>query len=118
MSTSTAPVPTGAQLSPEPITQVGMGFWASKTLLSAIEMELFTQLAEHPQDLDTLRARAGLHRRSARDFFDALVALGFLERNGGGYPDTPHSDAVLDKRKTSYFGGVVRSGEARLLRVL
>src|SRR3954451_14101028 len=75
MSTSMASESTEAQLSPEHIMQVGMGFWASKTLLSAIEMELFTQLAERPQDLETLRGRVGLHPRAARDFFDALVAL-------------------------------------------
>src|SRR4051794_24540879 len=114
MSTSTAPVPTGAQLSPEHIMQVGMGFWASKTLLSAIEMELFTQLADHPQDLDTLRARAGLHPRSARDFFDALVALGFLERDGGVYRNAPDSDMFLDKGKPSYVGGILEMANARL----
>lgn len=54
--------------------QVGLGFWASKTLLSAIEMEVFTELARHPEDLGTLRERLSLHERSARDFFDALVA--------------------------------------------
>jgi hypothetical protein len=31
--------------------QVGLGFWASKTLLGAIEMEVFTELARHPEDL-------------------------------------------------------------------
>ena len=62
---------------PEHILQVGLGFWASKTLLSAIEMEVFTELARHPEDRDALSARLGLHERGARDFLDALVALGF-----------------------------------------
>jgi Dimerisation domain len=70
------------------IMQVGTGFWASKTLLSAVELELFTRLAEGPADLQTLTARLGLHPRSARDFLDALVALGFLERSGGEYSNT------------------------------
>src|SRR5687768_18535081 len=62
------------------ILQIGLGFWASKTLLSAVEMEVFTELAKGPEDLDTLQGRLGLHPRSARDFLDTLVALGFLER--------------------------------------
>src|ERR1700693_2582783 len=74
MTTSTESVSTSAPLSPEHIMQVGLGFWASKTLLSAIEMELFTQLANHPQDLETLRGRVGLHPRSAPDFPAAVVA--------------------------------------------
>ena len=83
MSTSTESLSTGRQLSPEHIMQVGLGFWASKTLLSAIEMELFTQLANHPQDLETLRGRTGLQPGSASDFLDELVGLGFIERTGG-----------------------------------
>jgi hypothetical protein len=42
---------------PERIMQVGLGFWASKTLLSAVEMEVFTELAKHPEDLATLQER-------------------------------------------------------------
>ena len=61
--------------SPISILQLGMGFLASKTVLSAIEMGLFTELANHSQSLETLQGRLGLHRRSARDFLDTLVAL-------------------------------------------
>jgi hypothetical protein len=65
------------QPSPDHIMQVGLGFWASKTLLSAVEMELFTELARHPEDAETLRERLGLHARSALDFLDSLVADAF-----------------------------------------
>jgi len=81
--------------SPEHIMQIGLGFWASKTLLSAVEMEIFTELAKHPEDLETLTGRLGLHPRSAQDFLDALVALGFLERNDGIYSNTPATDMFL-----------------------
>ena len=57
---------------------VGLGFWASKALLSAVEMELFTELAKHPGDLATLQARLNLHPRSARDFLDALAQCSTL----------------------------------------
>src|SRR6188472_1335358 len=77
---------------PDQIMQVGLGFWASKTLLSAIEMELFTELAVHPESGEVLRARLGLHPRSSEDFLDALVALGFLDRRDGCYYNTPSTD--------------------------
>jgi len=96
------------------IMQVGLGFWASKTLLSAVEMELFTELAKHPEDLQTLAGRLGLHPRSARDFLDALVALGFLERTDGTYSNTPSTDFFLDKRKPSYIGGMLEMANLRL----
>lgn len=99
---------------PDHILQVGLGFWASKTLLSAVEMEVFTELAKHPEDLETLRGRLGLHSRSARDFFDALVALKFLERRDGRYYNTPSTDFFLDKRKPSYIGGILEMANHRL----
>jgi hypothetical protein len=102
------------ELTPEHILKVGTGFWASKILLSAVEMGLFTELASHPQDLPTLQGRMGLHPRSARDFLDALVALGFLLRSGGQYANTPATDLFLDKRKPSYIGGILEMANHRL----
>ncbi len=106
---STDGVPT-----PEHILQVGLGFWASKTLLSAVEMELFTELAGKAEDLASLQGRLGLHPRSSRDFLDALVALGFLERTGEAYRNTPSTDLFLDKRKASYVGGILEMANHRL----
>ena len=101
-------------LTPEHILQTGTAFWASKTLLSAVEMEVFTELAKHPEDLDTLTGRLGLHPRSSRDFLDTLVALGFLERQDGVYSNTQETDLFLDKRKPSYIGGMLEMANQRL----
>jgi hypothetical protein len=102
------------QPTPDHILQIGFGFWASKTLLSAVEMELFTELARHPEDAETLRDRLGLHPRSCQDFLDALVALGFLDRREGTYFNTPSTDLFLDKRKPSYLGGILEMANHRL----
>lgn len=103
-----------ADITPEHILQVGLGFWASKTLLSAIELEVFTELARHALPLSELQGRLGLHLRSARDFFDALVATGFLERNENIYRNTPATDLYLDKRKPTYIGGILEMCNRRL----
>ncbi len=102
------------QPTPEHILQVGLGFWASKTLLSAIEMELFTELAKHPLSLAEIQGRLGLHPRSARDFLDALVALGFLERSDATYSNTAATELFLDKHKPTYVGGVLEMSNHRL----
>src|SRR4051812_15831500 len=100
--------------SPDHILQTGFSFWACKVLLSAVEIEVFTELAKHPLTLPELQGRLGLDQRSARDFFDALVATGFLERDNGVYRNTPASDLYLDKRKPSYMGGMLEMCNRRL----
>jgi len=101
-------------VTPEKILQMGFGFWASKTLLSAVELGLFTELAKGATDAETLRTRLRLHPRAARDFFDALVALGMLERQDGRYRNTAASGAFLDRAKASYVGGLLEMANARL----
>jgi hypothetical protein len=100
---------------PEAIMQLGTSFWASKTLLSAVELGLFTELAKAgPLDEAALRDRLGLHPRSSRDFFDALVALGMLERDNGTYANTQETEIFLDRAKPSYVGGLLEMLNARL----
>ncbi|MFI5345659.1 MAG: methyltransferase [Elusimicrobiota bacterium] len=115
MSVQTAaPRPAAAHPTPEKIMQLGMAFWASKTLLSAVELGVFTQLAQKPSNLEELTKRFDLHPRGARDFFDALVALGMLERRDGVYANTPETAAFLDRSKPSYMGGILEMANHRL----
>ena len=102
-------------VSPDGILQLGLGFWGSKTLLSAVELGVFTLLAEGPADEDTIRARLELHPRSSKDFLDALVALKMLERSeDGAYRNTPETELFLDRKKASYVGGILEMANARL----
>ena len=102
------------QVTPDAIMQLGLGFWGSKALLSAVELGLFSELAAGPLDGDALRERLGLHERSATDFLDALVALGMLEREDGRYSNTPATEVFLDRAKPSYVGGILEMANARL----
>jgi hypothetical protein len=99
---------------PDQILQIGLGFWSSKALLSAVEMGVFTELASGPQEFSKLAGRLGLHARSARDYLDALVALGLLHRVDGTYSNTRDTDMFLDRHKPSYVGGVLEMANARL----
>jgi predicted O-methyltransferase YrrM len=105
---------------PSHILQIGMGFLASKTLLSAVELELFTHLGAGAMSGAEIGARLGLHPRSLFDFLDALVSLGILERDGDGptgrYSNTPQSAAFLDKKSPAYVGGILEMANARLYR--
>jgi SAM-dependent methyltransferase len=101
-------------VNPDKIMQLGLGFWGSKTLLSAIEIGLFTELGNGPLTAQELTDRLKLHPRSARDFFDALVSLGMLERDNEVYTNTAETDHFLVRDKLSYLGGMLEMANERL----
>jgi hypothetical protein len=111
---------TSAPPDPTPILDVGFGFWPAKTLLSAVELGVFTELARAPRTRGELGDALKIHPRGALDLFDALVALGFLEREGSGeravYRNSALTDHYLDRAKPSYIGGILEMLNARLYR--
>ncbi|MBH1936425.1 methyltransferase [Streptomyces sp. AV19] len=99
------------------ILRIALGFQASQVLFAATRFGLFTELARGPLTGEELRLRLGLHPRSARDFFDTLVALGLLEREAGPdgrYANTPATGRYLDRGKTTYLGGALELYDNRL----
>ena len=103
---------------PSRIMQIGMGFWASKTLLTAVNMNLFTHLATGQKSGHQIQQLLGLHERSLFDFLDTLVALGFLQRTGikenAIYSNSQDADLFLDKNKLTYIGGILEMSNNRL----
>jgi len=101
-------------LAPDRLSRLGFGFRESKTLLSAVELGVFTALGEGPLDLAELSRRSGVHSRGARDFFDALVSLQLLTRDAQGrYANTPQCAQYLDRAKPGYIGGELEFANAR-----
>ena len=96
--------------------QLGLGFWGSKALLSAVELGLFTMLAaKGPMSAARITGEFALHPRSVRDFLDALVALGMLQRDKAGvYANSPETAAYLDRAKPEYVGGILEMASVRL----
>jgi len=102
------------------IIDTGFGFWQSKVLLTAIELEVFTHLGDRAQTGEALGSELGLHPRAIWDFFDALVSLGFLNRAGNGatalYSNTEETRIYLDKNRETYIGGILEMANDRLYR--
>ena len=105
-------------VTPAHILQIGLGFWASKTLLSAVELGLFTELANGPRTGKEIEEALGLHVRATYDFLDSLVSLGLLERDGNGpdakYSNTAETARFLDRNNPQYVGGILEMANARL----
>src|SRR5215468_4150996 len=94
--------------SPDAILQTAFSFWSSKVLLTAVEFGVFTKLANRRLTGAELGAELKLHPRAIADFFDALVAMKFLDREGDGaqakYFNTPETALFLDERSPRYVG--------------
>jgi hypothetical protein len=104
-------------IEPDRIMEVAHGFWAAKALFSAVELDLFTVLAGGALHGETLRQRLGMHERGSRDFFDALVALGLLERDPNGrYANSAEAELYLDRGKPTYVGAYLEMLSARTYR--
>lgn len=107
--------PVGEKVTHDRIMQTAMGFWSAKVLLTAVELGVFGALGAGKLDAEALRLRLGLHPRAARDFFDALVAQGMLERDDAGlYGNSPEAARFLDPAQPGYIGGIVEMFNARL----
>jgi 2-polyprenyl-3-methyl-5-hydroxy-6-metoxy-1,4-benzoquinol methylase len=107
-------------LHPASILQTAFGFWPSKVLLTAVELGLFTRLAGRQMAGAELGRELELHPRGIADFFDALVAMCYLQRHGNGpdarYENTPEGARFLDENSPSYIGGILVMLNARLFR--
>ena len=105
---------------PAAILQTAFSFWSSKVLLTGVEFGLFTRLANRQLTGQELGRELQLHPRGVADFFDALVAMGFLQRHGDGpdarYENTPEGARFLDEKSPNYIGGILVMLNARLFR--
>lgn len=108
----------GDPVSPIPIMEIGNGFFKSKILLTAVKLRLFTELTGSPMSGDQIRKHFKLHGRGLYDFLDALVAMGFLKREGlkedAVYENAPISYLYLDVNKENYLGGFLEMANDRL----
>ncbi len=105
---------------PSSILATAFGFWSSKVLLTAVQFGVFTHLGAGRMSGAQLGAQLGLHERAIYDFFDALVAMKFLERDGDGreaqYSNTPAGSMYLDSSSPRYIGGILEMLNARLFK--
>jgi hypothetical protein len=102
-----------SHITPDRLFSLGTGYRCAKVLLCAVELDVFTALDGRPRVAADLARVLGIHNRSACDFFDALVALGLLQRDTDGrYANTAEASLYLDQNKTTY--PVARPG--KLLR--
>ncbi len=111
---------SSGQPDPSKIMQIGMGYWASKAVLSAVNFGLFTMLAGQSKKMKEIKEALQFKTtdRHVYDWLDVLVSLGFLKREGllddAVYSDAPDTEMFLDEKKPSYIGGIFKMSNNRL----
>ena len=110
------------EITPSKIMQIGMGFWASKAMLTAVKLALYTMLAPRSLSEKQIKEKLGFNcsDRHVYDWLDTLVSLGFLERKGlledAVYSNAADTDLFLDKNKKTYMGGILEMADNRLYK--
>jgi SAM-dependent methyltransferase len=114
--------PANTPISPDAIFQIATGFWASKALMAAVELELFTKLSGGKQmTLKELQQTLEMEERPTDVFASALASLGLLQvtkkKDGERlFANSPVSEIFLDKSKDSYMGDIISMFDKRLYK--
>lgn len=102
-----APSPP-APPNPARIFQTLNAFQQSAALRAAIELDVFTAIAEGQAMVAGIARHAGASERGVRILCDYLTVLGFLTKNSTHYGLSPDAAVFLDRRSPAYMGTVVR----------
>ncbi|GGV55419.1 methyltransferase [Streptomyces spectabilis] len=97
------------ELTAAPLLQMATAFWVSKTLAAAVELELFTRLAEHQEaTLEEATASLRIEPRPAILLLTACTALGLLEKRESRYRNSALAEKFLVAGEPYYLGGLFR----------
>ncbi len=80
------------------------GFWESATLMTAIEVGLFTALDGGHNTIETAASAIDISPLNAERLLTTCTALGLVERTGDRFVNAPDVDRFLVEGKPSYAG--------------
>jgi ubiquinone/menaquinone biosynthesis C-methylase UbiE len=105
-----ASLPVGAahpQPSPELFFDTINGYQRTQALKTALELDLFTAVAEGKHTAENIALRCQASVRGIRILCDYLCAIGFLAKDDGEYVLTPDSSLFLNRHSPHYIGDAV-----------
>jgi ubiquinone/menaquinone biosynthesis C-methylase UbiE len=97
----------GQPPSPLPFFETVNAYQRTAALKAAIELNVFTAVAEGSGTAADVARRCGAAERGVRILCDYLAILGFLTKQAGRYALTPDSATFLDSRSPAYVGGAI-----------
>jgi ubiquinone/menaquinone biosynthesis C-methylase UbiE len=83
------------------------GYHKTAAIKAAIDLDIFTTMADSSATADAIAQHAKASRRGVRILCDFLTLLGFLTKSGERYGLTPDSALFLNRKSPAYAGGTV-----------
>src|SRR5437762_11523418 len=107
--TSMAPGPAAKTPSPSPalLFDTINGYHRTAAIKAAIELDIFSALADSPATADAIARHAKASARAVRILCDFLTMLGFLTKSGERYGLSPDSAVFLNRKSPAYAGGTL-----------
>ncbi len=106
----------GWGMSPDPLLKDSLHLWSSRALAAGQQLGVFAELGKGPRTAARLAGALGLTPDAARDLLDALLALGWLQREGDDrnavYVSTREGAHFLDPRSPGYLGDLLLAARA------
>ncbi len=97
------------QAAPSPILffETVNAYQRSAAVKAAVELDVFTAIAEGNQTASAVAEKSGASERGVRILCDYLTVLGFLKKENGAYSLTPDSAVFLNKNSPGYMGDAI-----------
>ena len=98
--------PAPNQPTPQLLFSTINAYMSSEALRAAVELEVFTRIAEGSTTAAELARKCGAAERGIRILCDHLCLVGFLTKSDRAYSLTPDAAVFLDKHSPAYLGGI------------
>lgn len=87
------------------------GYRSSRVLLTAVELGIFTALADGARSSRDVAGELGLHVRGTDRLMNALVAMGYVQKQDGRFFNTGTTDRYLVRSRPDYLAGTAHSNQ-------
>ncbi len=96
-------------MNPGKIREIASAFQESRILLSAFELDIFTNMSESGTSGNQISDKLHLDPHACERLLNALVSLGFLIKKKDLFFNTPESFNFLSKKGPDYQGGLMHT---------
>src|SRR5450432_4729906 len=101
-----ASAPTNARPTPEHIFNTLNAYQQTVALRAAIELDIFTAIADGATDVASIAKKNGAAERGIQTLCNFLTIINFLTKENGRYALTQESNFFLNKHSPAYIGGI------------